>query len=116
MAAWKERIAAAGGMGLLVSLGSVAGALGVTSCCVLPLALAGLGLSGAWLAGLSALAPYQPILLALTATLLGAGFFIVYRRPVVAYATGAACAPRPRAPKIALWAATALTLAGTIAG
>lgn len=117
MAAWTKRIAASDGTGLLVSLGSVAGALGVASCCVLPLALTGLGLGGAWLSGLTALAPYQPILLAATVALLGAGFFTVYRRPTVACAPGEACATRlSHAPKVALWIASALTVAGVLAG
>lgn len=117
MAVWKER-AAHGGAGLLAAFGSVIGALGVASCCALPLAFAGLGLGGAWLAGLTVLAPYQPILLAITALLLGTGFFLVYRRPAVACASAEACAApvAGRMPKIALWTASVLTVAGVLVG
>jgi mercuric ion transport protein len=117
MTAWKERIATSEGTGLLISLGSVAGALGVASCCALPLAFAALGLGGAWLSGLSVLAPYQPILLAATLALLGAGSLIVYRRPA-ACAPGAGCAGSgsARPAKITLWTAAALALVGVLAG
>lgn len=117
MTTWRERIPTAERTGILISLGSVAGALGVASCCALPLAFAALGLGGAWLAGLSVLAPYQPILLATTAALLGAGFLVVYRRPA-ACAPGAGCtgSGSTRLAKIALWTAAALALVGMLAG
>lgn len=117
MSAWKTQIARGLRADVLVSLGSVAGALGVASCCALPLALAGLGVGSAWLVGFGALAAYQPILLALTMTFLGAGFFLVYRR-ASACAPGDSCSATRdgRAPKIALWSAVALTLAGLVAG
>lgn len=113
MAMWTERMAGRNGAGILAALGSVVGALGVASCCALPLAFAGLGLGGAWLAGLTVLAPYQPILLAATMLLLGAGFFLVYLRPTVACVSAEACAApgAGRMPKIALWTASVLTVA-----
>ena len=38
--------------------GGMLGALAASSCCILPLALFTLGISGAWIANLTALAPY----------------------------------------------------------
>jgi mercuric ion transport protein len=63
-------------LGLLTGLG----ALALASCCVLPLALAVVGLGGAWLAGLGGLLPYQPYLLAMAAAAVGAGWFVTLRR------------------------------------
>lgn len=98
----------------LVAAGGVLGALASASCCIAPLVLFGLGAGGAWIGNLTALAPYQPVFLALTVGFLGAGFVMVYRRPTAAAsAEGSYCA-RPvsgRGVKITLWSATVLTAA-----
>jgi mercuric ion transport protein len=94
----------------LVAAGGVLGALASMSCCVLPLVLFTLGIGGAWIGNLTALAPYQPIFIGVTLAFLATGYYLVYRRPRVACAEGEACA-RPlsrRGVKLALWAATAL--------
>jgi len=49
-------------------LGAVAGALGASVCCVVPLVLVLLGVSGAWISNLTALDAYRPW--AVSATLL----------------------------------------------
>ena len=94
-------------------MGGLFGALAASSCCVLPLVLFSLGIGGAWLGNLTALAPYQWIFVTITLAFLAAGFYLVYRRPAVACADGEACArPLPnRLIKIALWVATALVAA-----
>jgi mercuric ion transport protein len=97
----------------LLSLGSVLAGLGATSCCVIPFTLVSLGVGGAWLSNLTALAPYQPYFLAAALVLLGLGFWRVYRRPKTACAEGTYCA-RPasdRIAKIGLWAGAALVVA-----
>lgn len=94
----------------LVAAGGVLGALAAMSCCIVPLALFALGISGAWIANLTALAPYQPIVIGATLALLTTGYYLVYRRPGVDCAEGEACArllPR-RGVKLALWVATVL--------
>ncbi len=98
--------------GLAVA-GGVLGALASATCCIAPLVLFGLGVSGAWIGNLTALAPYQPIFLALTLGFLTAGFIMVYRRPRAASAEGSPCAGPVSRPivKIALWSATGLTAA-----
>ena len=96
-----------------MALGGLFGALAASSCCVLPLVLFSLGISGAWLGNLTALAPYQWIFVTITLAFLAAGFYLVYRRPSAECADGEACArPLPnRLVKIALWVATALIAA-----
>lgn len=64
----------------VVSLGGVLGALAASSCCIVPLALFSLGVGGAWIGNLTALAPYQPIAVAVTVVFLGSGFYLVYGR------------------------------------
>lgn len=94
----------------LIAAGGVLGALAASSCCILPLVLFSVGVGGAWIGNLTALAPYQPIFVAITLGFLGYGHYLVYWRARKACADGTACArPLPnRAVKIALWTATAL--------
>jgi mercuric ion transport protein len=94
----------------LIAAGGVLGALATMSCCIMPLVLFALGISGAWIGNLTALAPYQPIFIAATLVFLTTGYYLVYRKPRVACAEGEVCAcPLPRrGVKLALWAATAL--------
>ncbi|MDN3563522.1 mercuric transporter MerT family protein [Paeniroseomonas aquatica] len=98
---------------LLATVGLL-GALGASSCCLLPLGLFLVGVSGAWIGNLTALAPYQPIFLAVALACLAGGFFAVYRKPkAAACAEGSYCA-RPasdRIAKVALWSAAALVAA-----
>src|SRR5947207_1135369 len=47
-------------------LASVAGALGASLCCAVPLLLVSLGIGGSWLASLTALEPYRPLFVVLT--------------------------------------------------
>jgi mercuric ion transport protein len=97
----------------LVAAGSILGALGASSCCILPLALFGLGVSGAWIGNLTQLAPYQPYFIAATAASLGYGYWLVYRSRKIACADGEVCArPLPnRIAKTGLVFATILVIA-----
>ena len=93
-----------------IAAGGVLGAIGASSCCILPLTLFSLGISGAWMGNLTALAPYQPIFVAVTLGFLGYGYWLVYRKSKAACADGAPCAQSlpNRFVKISLWAATFL--------
>jgi mercuric ion transport protein len=96
----------------LISIGGILGALGTASCCVVPFALLTLGIGGAWIGNLTALAPYRPIFAAVTLGFLARGFYLVYAKPKVACAEGSYCA-RPgagRTAKIGLWAAAILVI------
>lgn len=97
----------------LATAGGVLGAVAAASCCIAPLVLFSLGISGAWIGVLPALKPYQPIFIVMTLGFLGAGFWMVYGKPEAACAEGAACTrPLPnRIMKTALWGATLLVAA-----
>ncbi len=58
-------------------------AVGASVCCVGPLALLGLGVSGAWIGSLSALEPVRPIFVAATLLFLALGFRRLYLAPQV---------------------------------
>ncbi|MDQ3566324.1 MAG: mercuric transporter MerT family protein [Pseudomonadota bacterium] len=97
----------------LVSIGGILAAIAASSCCVLPLGLFALGISGAWISNLTALAPYQPYFVAVTLACLVAGFAMVYRTPKAACLPGSSCA-RPgfdRFAKLSLWTATVIITA-----
>lgn len=68
-----------GGARLLAAT-AVLSAIAASSCCVLPLLFVSVGISGAWIGSLTALAPYQPIFLAVAGTSIAGGFWSVYRR------------------------------------
>lgn len=83
------------GRGALV-VGGVAAAL-ASACCLGPLVLLTVGISGAWIANLTALEPYRPFLIGIAVVAL---FFAARRifRPAAACAPGEVCAvPRVRA-------------------
>jgi mercuric ion transport protein len=92
--------------------GGVVGAILAASCCIGPLVLVSLGVSGAWIGNLTALEPYKPYFAAVTLVFLGLGFWQVYFRKKPACEEGSYCA-RPqssRITQIALWSATALII------
>ena len=97
----------------IAALGGIVAALVASSCCILPVALFSLGISGAWIGNLTQLAPYQPYFIAVTLAFIGTGYWLVYRSSKTACADGEACArPLPsRLVKIALLVATIIVIA-----
>ena len=94
----------------VAATGSVIGAVLASSCCIVPLVLVTLGVSGAWIGSLSALEPYKPWFAAVTMLFLGIGFWQVYWRPQQECEEDSYCAsPKSdRVVRIALWSATLL--------
>jgi mercuric ion transport protein len=110
----QDSIAGGSGRGTtLTAAGGLLGALAASSCCILPVVLFSLGISGAWIGNFTRLAPYQPSFLAATAVFLGAGYWLVHRTSKRACVNAVACArPLPnRVVKIVLAAATVLVVA-----
>jgi mercuric ion transport protein len=66
-------------------------AVGASACCVGPLVLLSLGISGAWIGRLTALEPVRPYFAALTLVFLALAFQRLYRSPK-ACATDQPCA------------------------
>jgi mercuric ion transport protein len=97
------------GNGFLVA--GIFAALGASICCVGPLVLLALGVSGAWISSLTALEAYRPIFIGLTLLFLGFAFHRLYLAPRVC-TPGLACAtPRMlRRQRLAFWIVTVLTL------
>lgn len=104
--------AASRNRGRLLAAGGTIGALLASSCCVVPLLLVTLGISGAWIGNLTALAPYKPYFLAASVALLGTAFRYVYFKPRGACGGDPGCTPTAagRMTKTVLWLAAGLSL------
>lgn len=97
------------GRGALVAGGLAA--LLASTCCLGPLVLVGIGVSGAWISNLSALEPYRPLFIAAALVAL----FFAYRRifrPIETCKPGEACAvPQVRSGyKTLFWIVSALVV------
>lgn len=62
-------------------LAAVAAGIGASVCCVGPLVLLALGISGAWIGNLTAVEPYRPFFIGLTLLFLGLAFRKLYVVP-----------------------------------
>jgi len=95
-----------------LAAGGILGAIVASSCCILPLAFVLLGVSGAWIGNLTALEPYKPYFIAVTAIFLGLGYWQVYFRAKPDCEEGSYCA-KPQSTmitQIALWSGTVVVL------
>lgn len=99
----KQRIFAAGG---------AIGAILASTCCVVPLILVTLGVSGAWIGNLTALEPYKPYFGAVALISIGLGFRQVYFKDRAACAESSYCAKPASAvvTKTVLWLSTVVVL------
>ena len=90
--------------------GIVAG-IGASVCCVGPLVLLALGISGAWIGNLTALEPYRPIFIGLTLLFLGLAFRKLYLVPRVCSPENTCAEPRVlRRQRMTFWTVAALLL------
>lgn len=94
--------------------GSIVSGILASACCLGPLVLSLLGVSGA--ASAQRFEPFRPFLLVLTYGLLGGAFYLTYRPGQADCAPGAACEmPRAsRVGKVMLWVATVIVLLATL--
>ena len=91
----------------LPMVGAVTAAIAASACCLIPAALALLGISGAGFA--AKFAPYRIHFLAATAVALAVGFWFAYRPQKDA--CGCAAPRSRRAARVGLWITTLLTVA-----
>lgn len=74
-----------------ILFGSIVAGITASTCCLGPLVLLMLGVSGSWIGSLTALEPYRPIFIGLTLLFLGLAYRRLYRLPQ-ACEIGAPCA------------------------
>jgi mercuric ion transport protein len=83
----------------LAALSALAGigAIAVSSCCALPLALAAAGIGAGWLGDLEAFSVYRPVILGLAGVALAVAWMAFVRRtPAPACVADGVCAAAPR--------------------
>src|SRR6516225_1995509 len=83
----------------ILAAGGVIGALAASSCCIVPLVLFAIGVSGARIANLTQLAPYQPYFIAATLACLAGGYGLLYRSRKMVCTDDQVCA-RPLSSRI----------------
>ena len=97
----------------LLAAGGMLGAILASACCIGPLVLVTLGVSGAWIGTLTKLEPFKPYVATLTLGLLALGFRQVYFAPKKDCADDSYCASSQSTliTQTALWLATVLVIA-----
>lgn len=65
----------------IFSFGALTTAIAATLCCIVPLVLFMLGISGAWISNLIALEPYRPYFLTIASIFVILGFWQTYKKP-----------------------------------
>ncbi|WP_051971534.1 mercuric transporter MerT family protein [Massilia sp. 9096] len=96
-------------LGGLIAL-AVLSSLLASTCCVLPLVLVLVGVTGAWMAHLQAVKPFAPYAIALTVALLGwAGYLVLRPARACDRADGACATTRPIMRRV--WLGSALFIA-----
>jgi mercuric ion transport protein len=91
---------------------SALAAVGASACCVAPLALLALGISGSWIGHLTAMEPYRPIFVVLTLVFLALAFRKLYARPSVCDLKTPCADPKViRRQRLAFWIVTIALLA-----
>ena len=101
--------------GPLAAIAGVASAAAATACCVVPLALFAVGISGAWIGNLTALSPYQPFFVLAALLAIGSGHVWARRYSAACNADGSCATPRSmRRVRIGLWTATSFALASVV--
>lgn len=97
----------------LLSIAGIAAAIGASACCIIPLILFSLGISGAWIGNLTALEPYKPFFIGAAVIFLSIGFYKVYSKPKAEDCEEGSFCAKPdsdRINKIALWSASFLII------
>ena len=94
-------------------LAGVAAGIGASVCCVGPLVLLAVGISGAWIGNLTAMEPYRPFFVGLTLLFLVLAFRKLYLVPQSCL-PGTTCADDPRIlrrQRLTFWVVALLLLA-----
>jgi len=93
-------------------ISAVIAAFGASLCCIGPLVLLALGISGTWISTLTALEPYRPIFIGITLVFLFLAFRKLYLVPRQCAADDACAVPTTlRNQRIIFWIVTVLLIA-----
>jgi mercuric ion transport protein len=101
-------------IGRVTLVGGAVAALLSSLCCLGPLVLVMLGVSGAWIGNLAALEPYRPLFIGVAVVCMGLAYRSIYRAPAAeTCAPGTVCAlpQTQRLYKRLFWGVSVLVLA-----
>ncbi len=93
--------------------GALLAGIVASACCLGPLVLVTIGVSGAWISNLTLLEPYRPVFIGVALVFMGLAWRRIYRAPVAAECEpGTVCAlPQTnRVYRIMFWVVSALVL------
>ena len=79
------------GLSKATLIASILAGVAASTCCIGPLVLLMLGISGTWIGNLSAMEPFRPYLMGVTLVLLGLAFRKLYLVPQTSCAVDAPC-------------------------
>jgi mercuric ion transport protein len=105
------------GTGKAGLIGGTLAAIGASLCCLGPLVLVSVGLGGAWVSNLTALAPYRWVFVLAALGFMGYAWYRIYRpQPAAACEPGTLCAaPQTnRVYRVMFWVVSALVLAAIV--
>ena len=94
-------------------IGGALAALAASACCLEPLVLVTVGVSGAWISNLTALEPYRPVFIGMALAMLGLAWRKIYRLPAAAACEPASLCARPytnRVYRVLFWLVSGLVL------
>jgi len=93
-------------------VGGVLAGIGASACCIGPLLLLSVGISGAWIAHLTALEPFRPLFIALALVFLGLAFRKLYLVPQTCSIDASCAADRTRnVQRLLFWVFAPIALA-----
>ncbi len=108
----QDRAAASGGGARRSLIAGGIAAVGASLCCVAPFVLVLMGVSGAWIGSLTALAPYRPIFIGVALVFMALAFRKLYLVPRACDATTRCAAPTGlRKQRIVFWTVSVLLAA-----
>ena len=100
-------------LGKATLAGGLIAAIIASACCLGPLVLVTIGVSGAWISNLTQLEPYRPLFIGVALVCMGLAWRRIYRAPAAAECEpGTVCAlPQAnRAYRVVFWVVSALVL------
>jgi mercuric ion transport protein len=103
----------------LTLAGGIFAAFGVcAACCLLPAALIGIGITGAWVGSIDSLSPYKWVFISLAAAMLGFVYYRLYVEPGQGLKAGEMLevTPKDRMLRRMFWAGTAFAVVGVAYG
>ena len=93
-------------------IGGIFAGLAASACCLGPFVLLTLGVSGSWIGNFSAMEPFRPLFIGVTAILLGLAFRKLYLVPQSCEANAACASPDYlRKQRLVFWIVTVLVIA-----